>query len=214
MEIFEQCVKTGDYSGFKRARPLPVYDNHGRLIRDEVAFGSRGDHGSGKYLRIYDKDLESNGKQNCIRWEVEFASERANLVFERLTQCADLSTFAVVCGALVGGIINFVKRGKTKNICRLEVYEFWQLIRAALGKIVVRVRRDETDEKKMREWIDRQVSPTLACLRKISGDIGFFNWVINVIGDAEERLQPQHYNVINNCRRMRGLEVVTNEALS
>jgi len=156
-----EIIKNRDYSGFRKGQLKQRFDG-GRMIHDEVDFGTRGDNGSGKYLRVYDKALESDGEKNCIRWEVEFSKERAHKVFDKLSQAASIEAFATMCGSLVAGSIEFVHRNGDKNIGRLEVYDFWKKIKDLLGTVVIRVSIKTTDIGGMYKWVYRQVSPTLA----------------------------------------------------
>ena len=154
-------IKSRDYSGFRKSQIKQGYDN-GRLIHDEIDFGKRGPNGSGLYLRIYDKFLESKGKKNCVRFESEFTKERSRKVFDKLSQVTSVDAFATLCGALVGGSVKFVHRNGDKNISRLDVYDFWKEILELLGSVVIRIPTKETDIAGKYKYIYRQVSPTLA----------------------------------------------------
>ncbi len=55
-----------DYSGFKNIDVRGPSDGTKRVY-DECAFGRRGSLWSGKYLRVYDKALESNGDNPSVR---------------------------------------------------------------------------------------------------------------------------------------------------
>ncbi len=194
-------VKKVDFSGFKMSQIKQGF-NGKKLIQDEVDFGKRGQNGSGKYLRIYDKFLESKGEKNCVRMEVEFTKKRAQLVFEKLSESVDIEVFAVLCGALVGGSIKFIQRSGDKNICRLKVYDFWQEILDLLGKVVIRVPSKKTDMAGKIMYIFRQVSPTLALLRRtFVDDEDFFHWLDDVIGVGDENLSQSQVNLAS-CNKM------------
>lgn len=188
-------IKVRDYSGFRKGQLKQRFDN-GKMIHDEVDFGTRGDNGSGKYLRVYDKALESDGKKDCIRWEIEFSKERAHKVFDKLSECGSVEAFATLCGSLVAGSIKFVHRNGDKNIGRLVVYDFWQKIIDFLGSVVIRVSIKTTDMSGMYKWVYRQVSPTLACLRDtFVDDTDFYNWLFDVLDDGELRMSQRQMNL-------------------
>ncbi|GAH45388.1 unnamed protein product, partial [marine sediment metagenome] len=190
-----RIVKSQDYSCFRKSQIKQLYDRK-RLIQDEVDFGKRGPNGSGQYLRIYDKVLESKGKKNCIRFEVEFTKERSHKVFDKLSQAISVDAFATLCGSLVGGSVKFVHRNGDKNISRLDVYEFWQEILDLLGSVVIRIPTKETDIAGKYKYIYRQVSPTLALLREtFVDDTDFFNWLNDVIGEGELRMSQAQINL-------------------
>ena len=194
-------VRGHDYSGFRKGQIKQLYDS-GRLIQDEADFGKRGPNGSGQYLRIYDKVLESKGKKNCIRYEVEFTKERAHKVFDKLSQVTSVDAFATLLGALVGGSVKFVHRNGDKNISRLKVYDFWQEILELLGSVVIRIPTKETDMKGKYKYIYRQVAPTLALLREtFVDDTDFFNWLNDTIGEGELRMSQAQINLARANKR-------------
>lgn len=196
-----EIVKSHDYSGYRKGQIKQGYDN-GCLIHDEIDFGKRGPNGSGQYLRIYDKVLESDGKKNCVRFECEFTKERSHKVFEKLSQVTTVDAFATLCGALVGGSVKFVHRNGDKNISRLTVYDFWKEILELLGSVVVRISTKETDISGKYNYIYRQVSPTLALLREtFVDDTDFFNWLNDVIGDGELRMSQAQINLASVNKR-------------
>lgn len=190
-----RIIKDRDYSGFRKGQIKQLYDR-GHLIQDEADFGKRGPNGSGLYLRIYDKFLESKGKKNCIRFECEFTKERSHKVFEKLSQVTSIDALATLCGSLVGGSVKFVHRNGDKNISRLQVYDFWQEILDLLGSVVIRIPKKETDIAGKYRFIYKQVSPTLALLRgTFVDDTDFFNWLSDVIGEGELRMSQTQINL-------------------
>jgi DNA relaxase NicK len=194
-------IKNHDYSGFRKGQVKQGFDS-GRLIHDEVDFGKRGENGSGKYLRIYDKVLESKGEKNCIRLEIEFTRKRAQIVFERLSCVTSNEALATLCGALVAGSIKFVQRNGDKHISRLVVYDFWRDILDLLGSVVIRVPVRKSDIAGKYNFIFKQVSPTLALLRGTFIDNeDFFYWLDDVIGEGELRMNQVQINLANENKR-------------
>lgn len=185
-----EIIDRGDFSGFRKWKKLNEGLKKKGIDHDEVSFGRRGQKGGGKYLRIYDKNLESDGDQNCIRWEVEFSGEKAHGVFNKLAACGgDSTAFATICGALVGGSINFVHYDGEKNLNRLDVYDFWQKITGTLGRLRIRTIRKPNDVVGMTYWIERAVTPTLACLRKVfKNDQEFFGWLLDILKEGDSRM--------------------------
>ena len=128
-----------NYSGFRHSQVKQSFKQNipkgeADLLHDEIDFGRRGQNGSGKYLRCYDKNLETDGEKNCVRWEVEFTKERAQIIFDQISQITSIDAFATLCGSLVAGCITFVHRCSEKNIGRLPVYKFWEKIYNNVGR--------------------------------------------------------------------------------
>jgi len=196
-----EIVKDRDYSGFRKSQIKQGYDN-GRLIHDEIDFGKRGQNGSGQYLRVYDKVLESKGEKNCVRFEVEFTKKRSHKVFDKLSQVTSVDAFATLCGSLVGGSVKFIHRSGDKNISRLDVYDFWLEILELLGSVVIRIPAKETDMEGKYKYIYRQVTPTLALLRgTFVDDTDFFNWLNDAIGEGELKMSQRQINLARANKR-------------
>jgi hypothetical protein len=185
-------IKCGDYSGLRHAQDRQKYDM-AKLIRDEVSFGERGSRGNGKYLRFYDKEIESKGEQNCCRWEVEFSQRKADTVFKKLAQTmGDMDCFASMCGSLIAGCVTFVHRNGDKNVSRLKRYHWWEQILSILGEpLKIRAERKVDNLTGKIQWVTRNVSPSLACLRRVFvSDKAFFRWLFDVCHDGESRMNP------------------------
>lgn len=190
-------IDRNDFSGFRMAHKKQTLKS-GKVVHNEVMFGRRGDMGSGKYLRIYDKYLESKGEKDCVRLECEFTQHKAQQVFKVLAGCdGNIETFATICGALIVGCITFVHRNGDRNIGRLDVYEFWELITKSLGKLVIRTEKKENTLTGVIEWTERQVSPSLACVRKsFVSDQKFFAWVIDMLDEGESRMNANQRQIV------------------
>lgn len=209
-KALHRIVKKEDYSGFRKFQIKRSYKTvfgkkRNILLHDEIDFGRRGESGCGKYLRVYDKTLESKGEKNCIRWEIEFCNECSHKVFDKLCQVKSVKAFATLCGSLIGGAIVFVHRSSEKNIGRLVIYDFWQQIKNLLGCLVVRMEVKPTDIDGMYRFIFKQVSPTMATLRKtFVDDSDFFVWLFDVLDGGELRMSQRQVNLAKaNKKRIR-----------
>lgn len=197
----QKIIKKNDFTGFRKGGNIQICKS-GRLIHDEADFGSRGKQGSGKYVRIYDKSLESDGSKDAIRYEIEFTKEHANKAFDLLSQMGSPESMAQVCGELVVGAITFIKRTGEKNIGRLKVYKFWERIKKRLGSVVIRVPIKRPTILSMFKYIERQAIRTIAVLRcTFVTDVDFTNWYCDNLAEAELNLSQQQRNLIKANRR-------------
>ena len=104
----KEIADNGDFTGFRKCKHTSEKRVNGDMLSDILSFGTRGQNGSGKFLRIYDKTLESDGEIDAIRYEVEFSQDRAKAVFLALSSpLLDLNGFAGCLGGYVGGAIIF-----------------------------------------------------------------------------------------------------------
>jgi len=224
---FDELRKTAEHRDFSGLIDFRVTEA-GKLstigrTREEVSFGKRGSRGNGKYLRWYNKELESDGEFKCDRWEIEFTQDKANIVFMRLAQCkGSIEIFATLCGSLIAGCITFVHRTGDKNIKRLERYEWWREIVDLLGgEMKIRTERKKDSLTGKIEWVKKSVSPSLACLKKVfvSND-AFFRWLWHVCEDGDGRMNPftrqiaKEYESTIDYRWGDPLEVCEHEELS
>jgi len=194
LKELRSVIVKNDFSGFRIASMNQTLDctkkDNGGMTYDAVSFGRRGSAGSGKYLRVYDKNLESKGEENCIRWEIENTQGHAVQVFNILSGCnCNVDVFAIACGAMIGGCMKFVHRTGDKNITRLNLYDWWEEIVKALGVLVVRVAKKKNSLTGMIEWTKRQVSQTLAVIGlSFATERDFHNWLQEIRDDGEVKM--------------------------
>lgn len=190
-------IKCNDYSGFDDAGFTNWY--HGGKKKYDIAmFGARGGTSS-KYLRVYDKNLESDGEKDCVRWEVEFTKGRAHKAFMKIAEtCANLDAFALICGSLIAGCISFVHRTGDKNVKRLKRYRWWGTIQNILGgRIEIRLKKNPETLKHKITWLKHGVSPSLACVRHVfvtDGD--FFLWLEDMLSAGEKNMNAASIEIV------------------
>ena len=146
------------------------------MLGDTVYFGTRGKDGAGKFLRCYDKELQSDGEVDSVRWEVEFSKERANKVFFALAMSLNITDFATNIAMFIGGSIDFIER-HGKKLDTADRLAFWEQILDALGAATVRnPKADQSIETSM-EWVETSVSPSLEKIRRAIGDDVYYEWL-------------------------------------
>lgn len=143
LEKIEAARRACNFTGFRVCGRQG--DDHviaGRLLPlgATITFGRRGKMGSGCYVRAYDKGLESKGRINAIRLEVERTKEKANVAWRSLVDAIAVSEdTAVMClGQLVTGAVDFVQRGQAVHVERMPRLDWWASIVEQVGRVVVR----------------------------------------------------------------------------
>jgi hypothetical protein len=170
------ACEAGNVAGFRRWERRAPKKLNGQKEGDSVCLGRRGENGSGKYMRIYDKFLESKGELNCIRWEVEFGAEKARSVVFALAKCETMESYAVLMAALIGGAVDFIVR-HGKNLDRADRVQWWEGIREFLGKAVLRGIRKELHVVAAKEWVEKCVVPSLRMIVAATGFDDFWGWL-------------------------------------
>jgi DNA relaxase NicK len=169
------AAKRGNVRHFRRYDPRrPVRDMvKGLLEGNQASFGRRGGNGSGKYVRFYDKKLESDGLIDAIRFECEFSAEGANLIFDDLCEA---DTDDAMCGIIarrLGGAIDFVDRaGSHGHRARQDRLSWWQRIIDLLGEAPIRITRSKTTLQKAAEWHKKQYRKTIAKVKRVAEEAG------------------------------------------
>jgi len=172
------------------------------LLRDEVTFGNRGSYGSGKLLRIYDKEKESEGQNDAIRYELELCDHKVKTAFDMIVNAfgpdSDVDKMLSVIGQIIGGSIDFrmrTDRVGDKNLNRLERYPFWQAIIDGIGSAKLAGKKIVQTIEKAKNWVGKGVGGTLQMLSKALGLDECLGFIVEIC-TSEDRLRPHHEKVI------------------
>lgn len=146
---------------------------------DTFCLGRRGDSGNGRYLRIYDKEYESKGKINAIRYEFELRKAWAQKIMDMVLEdqffsFADIleDMFYITNEYELSGD----KHNDTMRKLRAGREEKWDLFLETIRKthemqVVIKVsceKKVNSFEKK-RDWIKLQVLPSLFMFTAVYG---------------------------------------------
>lgn len=140
------------------------------------------------YLRIYDKALEQGELGTWIRYELEIKKERA----EMLSKIIDIeNTGKLFCGIL-NNYITFLEPHKTDtNKSRWETLKEWEKLIGNAEKISLTNAPKIKDIEDTKNWIERQVSTSLALLMvHYEGDTGP---LISIINQGYNKLKAKHF---------------------
>ena len=184
-EVYQECCagEEKNYSGYRKHRFIDEERSTGEKSGETLYFGTRGKNGGGKFLRCYDKELESDGEINSVRWEVEFSKERANAVFFKIALSMTIEEFATNIAMLIGGSIDFIER-KGKNLDRAERLPFWEKIVSILGEACIRNPRPIKTVEKCKAWMERCVFPSQSMMQEAFGDKKYYEWAEEQIEEA------------------------------
>ena len=172
---------------------------------------------SEKQLRFYDKRAESDGRQDCYRWEVEHKGKEAEAYQEWL--CEVLSE-AVGCPTLeqsvqrltdalkqvIKGAISFheIPEGLSPQdmpqnwAARTPIVWWWKELLAGLEPAKLVVERIQPSLAATVAWIRHQVVPGLALLRTAYSHwkIPFKVWLDRELEQGEERWKDRHWKLL------------------
>lgn len=178
------ALDSGNYSGFKKYQ---LISNGGGAIGWTINLGSRQ---SNSFTRIYDKGAESLGRIMSIRFETEYKDEKANAIFNHISDCVTPSLALKYIHGLALGKVNFIERSD-KNLERCSMLTWWAEFLAYVDYQVcqVIVEKCESSIEKSKKWIEKQVEKTLALLHRTFGEEGFKQYLDGCITSGARRLK-------------------------
>lgn len=175
---------------------------------------------SDRQLRYYDKTLESDGKQDCNRLELEDKGQYAEKFGEYMLEVLDralgqggiadcIGVFREAYKAILKGAISFhdIPPGKSQKDLdhnwanRCPQTWWWQEMMAGIKPAKLTLNRVEPSLQKAAAWIRSQVAPSLAQIRSVFSywGIPFRDWLEQVLDQGEERWKDKHWKVMEEA---------------
>ncbi len=165
------CVNGGNYVGFSRAGDtgLPVQEwiqsvNARGELSTTYYVGSRQ---SDVLMRVYDKDAESQGAVDAVRFELRLRHQSADFAFRKLVEFTPFYWDRAV-PALVLGHFDLREKESASHIEHRERVTWWERIVGAGVKPLRGVKKmcDSLIGNKIK-WLHKQVYPTLRQLAEL-----------------------------------------------
>ena len=192
-------------SGFGRKQLIRSWDSKGRLVGETLYLGSKK---SDSILRIYDKNLESNGKINAIRMELQARDNIAHSYF--VDYFADEKvgdTFSRISRRVIGKY-RFVLN-TSEVLSRCPDVDWWaEFVSRLGGQIKIRERREQPQLSDKKRWVERQVAGTLALIKRCVGYDNFVKWLDDCVDDMWRLKDEKHQNWYDNWRNSKGRDCV------
>ena len=164
----------------------------GKIIGHTLSVGSRS---SKIYLRIYDKAMEQRVAGPWYRIELEIKDERAEIL-------QTILLFETGVGRVISGILNqyirFVIPSNDTNKSRWKTAPWWTRLVASMDKLQLTKKPQEKSIEEVREWVKKQIGPTLAML--MIYDEGDMTQLFQTINSGKRRLKQKHMQIIQKGR--------------
>jgi hypothetical protein len=171
----KEYADNGQVFGFKSGPTGRCYSYvSGRDGGETIYFGARGKNGAGKYLRVYDKSVESQGAIDAIRIEVELSSKKARDFWGLLVTADMQSAPAILLGAIAASIRFAQCRDNSGRSDRSENLPVWdELVGDAVAVVWSPCIKQDSLQKSIK-WLKHQVAGTFAsvleAISRIHGD--------------------------------------------
>lgn len=132
--------------------------------------------------------------EHWIRTEIQARDERADSIADYLQ--AGLAVGAVASGVLAN-YLNFVEPSETdSNKSRWLVSDFWAKFLGAVEKLKLSVEKKQRTLKQVKDWIIKQVAPSLALLSLQKDFKVNLTQICQIALFGMNRLQKRHYQIL------------------
>jgi len=154
-----------------------------------------GSDSSRRKLRVYDKNLESHGEIDAIRWEMEDRKEAAETMAVHL---AYAESWPKIIAARLVSFVDFRDPVKAEVEDRDRLAWFAALV-AGAEKATVYAAKAVKTLVEVQDWFTRAMGPTLAVVMAgWGGDLGRLD---DVLKDGKERWKPRHHAMLAEAAR-------------
>lgn len=159
----------GNISGFQ----VHKWTSSGRAgdpSGETLSLGRRGSGGSGKFLRIYDKFIQSAGEIDATRVELEMSARWSKNAFETICSIDEDSVELLpqILAGYISGAVDFVDKSvDPEHLSRCPRLDWWEAIVGEFVKFKSsRLLIPQTFER-AKKWLVKQVAPTFAMIMSI-----------------------------------------------
>lgn len=160
---------------------------------------------SAMMIRIYDKQAEQRKKGNIVespwtRWELELHKERANMA---AILFADGKGLSDVCIGVLNHYLRLIVKDRSRDSRCSDLPKWTEFINGicSLGICPPHVEKTLNDK---REWLIKQVAPTLAALALFDGCVDF---IYDLIESGSSRISAQLRSIIQKEAKKPGYDI-------
>lgn len=170
----------------------------GEFLGRTMYFGSQA---SDLFCRIYDKTLERKANSDAeidnlktwTRLELVYRKDRAKKLAEYIVK-SRITLGHAIRGTL-SQYLRFLKKGRDSNKARWKTATWWDKLLADVDKLSLTIKKEAKTIEEMENWVDKQISPTIAAVVKAhNGDLA---WLRSILISGSERMSQRHKDAIN-----------------
>ncbi|MEM6757595.1 MAG: replication initiation factor domain-containing protein, partial [Planctomycetota bacterium] len=184
--VIASCHR-GELCKARKYKLIEQFTAEGACTGRTIYLGSRAKSGSGRYVRVYDKGLES-GKAEAghhERFEVEFKQEPAQLVAIAL---ASSEAWEQEAAAYALGAVSFNEVTGFASLLRRPLVEWWAALIDGLTVKTAKVKRVPTTLDAYLAWINDVIVPRLDDMAKATSQTR--QKVLDLICTQQDRSRP------------------------
>jgi hypothetical protein len=202
----QDAQSTDNFSGFNLSG-ISLSKKRGCEPGRTYYFGSRK---SSRYLRVYDKGIESNGEKLCMRWELESkqtaAQQIGRLIYDYVGYNEEQLKKLLL--DLIIGSINFIDRNpNSSNLDRMKRLSWWQQFIDYISAVPLRIPppKPERSLQKSQNWLYNQVSSTIAMVKHVYGPERFLQIIDELVEDGLTKFTDYHRAQVTQAKNILSL---------
>lgn len=173
-----------------------------RKLEDGSIIGHTINIGSGKskiYMRIYNKALEQEKETPWTRIEMEIKDERAEVLQNILLFENEIGH---IFARILNNYIRFLQPTNDSNKSRWPTAPWWLNLLKEVDRVSLTRKPGDRTIEDVREWIKKQVGPSLALL--VLADGGAVDEIYKIIHQGKNRLREKHMRILNKTEQSDG----------
>lgn len=207
-DLAYEAVEAGNFTGFHADSYTFTLSGSKDGCGKTLSLGKRGKKGSGKYLRIYDKGVESKGEIDATRIELELSRSRSRELLEiigLLTDSDSLNEFSLkeLITSLISGAVDFIERDSSGRADRSTRLSWWAYIVEGVERLALATPRVVQTLDRWKSWFKSQVAPVLAAIFSAGSAL---EWFTETMEEGERRMKDRHYFVVDAYLRQLGMQ--------
>lgn len=186
--VIEQTLQAGLHPSKSTQRKIIRSWDGNRLESDTIYIGSQ--H-SEFFARIYDKSLESEQKQNCMRLEFQMRSDTAGAFFSELIYNPYDQWGARAMGLMLSKF-DFVERTGPRRDKTKRRLDWWHKLVASAASIPWRVSQVKAKLLSTIAWAEDVLPTTFHMLATVFGVDGLATWAAKLTRAGAARMKRKH----------------------
>ncbi len=196
----EDVHKSYREGAFARVRKMQLWEHCAAGSTPVLTGFTCGSRQSDKYIRIYDKMIESKGTTNCIRFEVEFKGGMAARIFREFSTAPTVEVAFDLAAKYAVGCIDFIDRSD-KNLDRCPIAPWWvSFIEAVGGRKRMSIPRLKRTVSGIISWHEKQVARGMALLAECKG-VNFVKLhLLNLLHQGREKFGAYEQIFVDSFR--------------
>jgi len=204
-ELAYTAYQDGNVAGFKTHH----WHSSGSELKGigrSLCLGRAGNKGSGKYLVIYDKSIESKGEIDATRMELRLSGDIVKSA-ATLFSAIPAGEIAKYIFDIITSSVDFVVRDASERLDRAVRLDWWAVIADGRERIKLTGIHIKSTLDSAKRWVHNQVAPILATvLNSFEGnEQDWNNWLWDIIMNGEQRMQDRHHALVNVDRKLKGI---------